>query len=79
MNKVTIDPGLRSKLNSLDSEVEFCDERGDTLGYFVPVELHDEYLCAWARSQVSEEELEEARRQSGGRPLAEILARLERK
>lgn len=76
MNKVTLDPELRSKLDDLDSEFEVCDESGKTLGYYVPAERHRRLLYALARSQVSDEELTEARRQSGGRSLAEIVADL---
>ena len=35
-------------------------------------------LYEWAKAQVTEAELEEARRQTGGRPLAAILADLEK-
>ena len=77
MNKVTIDESLHAKLGSLSSEVEVCDESGQTVGYFVPADWHDDLLYAWAKAQVTDEELERARRQVGGQALADILARLE--
>ena len=34
MNKVIIDDEFRTKLNGLDTQAEFCDRAGDTLGHF---------------------------------------------
>jgi hypothetical protein len=78
MSKVTLDQSLRAKLNNLDRQVEFCDESGRTVGYYVPADRHRELLYAWAKSQFTDEELKKARKQPGGRPLEEILARLEK-
>lgn len=76
MNKVTLDGAGRLQLDDLDGEVEICDQTGRTVGYYLPVGLRDELLYAWAKSQVSEEELELARQQPGGRSLKEILVDL---
>jgi hypothetical protein len=78
MSKVTLDPSLRAKLNNLDRPVEFCDESGRTVGYYVPADRHRELLYAWAKSQFTDEDLKKAKNQPGGRPLAEILTRLEK-
>ena len=78
MSKVTIDQSLRAKLDNLSAEVEFCDESGRTVGYYVPADWHHELLYAWAKSQFTDEELEKARNQPGGRSLPDILARLEK-
>jgi len=79
MQKVTLDSDLRSKLNNLKTEVEVLDESGHTVGYFLPAEWHRELVYAWAKAQVTLEELEDSRRQPGGRPLKEILADLEKR
>jgi len=76
MNKVIVDQGLRSRLNGLDAQVEFCEDTGQTLGYFVPADVYKEMLFAWADSHLSEEELEQRRQEPGGRTLAEIWQRL---
>lgn len=76
MTRLVLDSAMRSKLIDLDCEVEFCDEAGRTLGYFLPAELHGETLREWAQSEVSEEELERRRNEPGGRTLKEIWARL---
>jgi hypothetical protein len=78
MSKLVLDPALRAKLNNLDSDVEVCDESGNTIGYFLSAEWHHELLYTWAKAQVTDEELEEARRQTGGRPLEDILKDLEK-
>jgi hypothetical protein len=88
MQKITLDPALRARLNDLKSEVEVCDESGQTVGvcdesgqtvgYFLPAEWHLKLLYAWAKAEVTEEELEQARRETGGSSLDEIMARLQR-
>jgi hypothetical protein len=77
MSRVMLDESLRAKLNNLHAEVEFCDEAGRTVGYFVPADWHRELLYAWAKAQFTHQELETARKQHGGRSLTDILARLE--
>lgn len=76
MSRVILDPQLRSKLNGLNEQVEICDEAGKTLGHFVPESLYREFLVAWSRSNLSDEELERRRREPRGRTLAEIWKEL---
>ena len=78
MGKVVLDSTMRSKLADLRYEIELCDESGTTVGYFVPPEWHRE-LYAWANTLVSDEELERAAQEPGGRTLAEIMADLEKR
>jgi len=54
MNKIVLDTVLRSKLNNLDTEAEFCDEAGQTVGFFLPARRHRQLLYAWAKAQVSD-------------------------
>jgi hypothetical protein len=72
MGKIIVDDSLRSKLNGLDQELEFCDETGRKLGQFLPTEQYRALLNAWASAVFSEEELKRAEIETGGRPLAEI-------
>jgi hypothetical protein len=72
MSKLTLDAGLKSKLNGLNEPMELCDEGGTTVGHFLPEETYREYLYAWLKAQVSDEEVEELRQQTGGRTLPEI-------
>lgn len=72
MNKVILDDALRAKLDGLASGLELCDEAGRTVGHVVPPDLHRDMFVVWARAQITEKELEAARNEPGGRPLAEI-------
>jgi hypothetical protein len=78
MTKVIVDDTLRSKLDGLDTEVELCDEAGRTLGHFVPADFYKALLYAWLNAQVTDEELERASQEPGGRPLADIWKSLGR-
>jgi hypothetical protein len=73
MDKVTLDQGLREKLNGLDHTIEVCDESGRTVGHFVPDAAYRKLVYAWLNAQVTDEELERASQERGrGRTLAEI-------
>jgi hypothetical protein len=81
MSKVILDAATQAKLNGLNQELELCDEAGKRLGYFLPDDLYAHLMCAIAKAEVTDEELEEARRdyqQNGGLTTAEVLAHLER-
>jgi hypothetical protein len=47
------------------------------VGFFLPAEQHHRLLYAWARAQVTDEEIQSAKAEKGGRTLKEILADLE--
>lgn len=80
MTKLTLDADLRSKLNGLDEPVEVCDERGQTVGHFLPSPLYDGlfYAALSAESPHSKEELRRRHQETEGRPLAEIWRELGR-
>jgi hypothetical protein len=75
--KLTIDQEMRGKLLDLNQRLELCDESGRLLGYFNPVV--DPSMYESVDSQVSAEELDRRSREGGGRPLADILADLEKR
>jgi hypothetical protein len=73
MNKVIVDEELRAKLNGSITNVELCDPSGRVVAYIVSP---DEYLSlryVKARERYTDAEIEELRKQSGGRPLADVL------
>lgn len=76
MNTITVDTSMRSRLDNLDSPLQFCDESGERLGYFVPAAEHHRSLYELAQAALSDEDLAEARRQIGGSTTEELLARL---
>jgi hypothetical protein len=69
-----LDPELRARLNGLDEEVEIRDEAGITVGHYVPEGIYRKmlYAAVEAACPYSKDELERMRRETGGRPLAEI-------
>jgi hypothetical protein len=68
MDRIIVGDTLRTELVGLNGPVEFVDNAGVPLGQFLPrfVKLADDG-CPY-----SEAELEQARAEHGGRPLAEI-------
>jgi hypothetical protein len=72
MSRVILNPQLRSQLNGLTEQVEFCDESGNTVGHFIPEPLYRELLVAWSKANLSEAELARRRSEPRGRTLAEI-------
>lgn len=76
MVKVTIDNSLREQLDLLHEEAQLCDETGRTIGYYLPESLRHRMLYNWARTEVSDAELDQARDEPGGATLAEIWQRL---
>ena len=77
MTTVQIDAVLQAQLHELSEPMEFCDEQGRRLGYFIPVEEVDAETWEWARNAFSDEDIERARREPGGYTLQEILDELE--
>ena len=78
MNVVMLDPDLKGKFNGLNEDLAIHDEAGQPVGHFVPIEQYRKMYVAWLMSTCpyTEEELEDARRQTGGKSWAEIKARL---
>lgn len=75
MEKLIPDVATLAKLTALEHSVEFCDQSGRTIGWFLPVGAgadYEGYECP-----LSSEELERIEREGGGRPLAGILRDLE--
>ena len=76
MTKLIVDAGLRARLNGLNDLLELCDESGHTLGYFHPTVEAAGTQSADVRSPFTEEEVERRRQKRAGRPLSEILEKL---
>lgn len=79
MHKAVLDATMRSKLGNLDAQIELCDENGRSVGFFLPAALHERLCYEWAKAAFTDEELQRARRESGGRTTAEVLHRLKKK
>jgi hypothetical protein len=79
MSRIILDAELRAKLNGLSEPLELCDEGGKTLGHYLPEVVYNKMLYALAEAQrppLSEEEIEQRRKETGGSSLAEIWKRL---
>lgn len=76
MNSITLTDDLKAKLDGLKETVEVRDEIGRVVGQFVPQKVYMKLLYAWAKTAVTNEELEEARKAGPGQPLDEVLKRL---
>ncbi len=76
MSKVIVDPMLSSKLNGLNTHIQFCDASGKTLGFFIPLEEYEKLVIEWAKLRYPAAELERIAQEPGERTTAEVLARL---
>jgi len=72
MTKVIVDEELRTRLNGLTG-VELCDSSGRALGYVISPDEYQKLLYARARERHTDAEIEALRKQTGGRPLHDIL------
>jgi hypothetical protein len=75
MSITITDPALLAQFAAASGAVELRDPSGQVIGTLVrPGERNPR-----VKSPISDEEFEEARKQTGGRPLADILRDLEEK
>jgi hypothetical protein len=77
MTEVVLDQATLAKLRRAQELVKVRDEHGSVVGYFHPVLNASDY--EGLEPPMSEEEIERRLREPGGRPLAEILADLEKR
>jgi hypothetical protein len=75
---VVIDADLRARLRGLNMPLELLDETGHVLGHFTPAFRPADADELMKSCPYSEEELEQFRREPGGRTLAEIWKSLGR-
>lgn len=78
MPYVVLDAPTLQKLGRLESFVEVRDETGKVLGWFAPC-VDGMQLPKALRPKISQEEIERRSREGGGRPLADIMADLEKR
>ena len=72
MSKIVVDAELGAKLAQAEGMLEICDPSGQILGVFHPVPWPPGVKSLKDLSPYSDEEIEEFRKQPGGRPLREI-------
>lgn len=76
MTQITVDATTGAKFSEVVDHSEIRDEAGRLLGYFWPSQSS---LYESIEVPFTEEELDEAEREGGGRPLADILHDLEQR
>jgi hypothetical protein len=79
MDKIVLDSAVAGQLANAKVHVPICDPSGHTVGYFIPAAEHDREVYQWAKSQISEEELDRRATEPGGRTTEEILKDLQRR
>ncbi len=77
MSKVILNPPLLAQLAAIKEQADLCAPDGKVIGRFIPAS-HTEQ-ADWGRPQIPEEELQRRLKAGGGRPLAEIMADLEKR
>jgi hypothetical protein len=78
MQSVVADEVLRSRLGDLSKEIEVRDESGRLLGRYLPERPAMTREELMATCPFTEEDLERARREPGGKTLGEIWRELGR-
>ena len=73
MNRVTVDPETRTRLQNLDKELEIYDEAGTKLGIFLPTDPDEAAIYEWARNEFTDEEIDAARSEKGRVTTQELL------
>lgn len=71
--QIIVDSHMRAQLAGLNGPVSICDDAGNVLGIFAPNPPDYSKI----KIPYTEEELDAARKETGGRPLADILRDLE--
>ena len=72
MSKIVVDAELGAKLAEAAGMLEVCDPSGRILGSFYPIPWPPGAKSLKDLSPYSDEEIEEFRKEKGGRPLREI-------
>lgn len=78
MRKVILDQATKAKLFDLAEMLEFCDEDGQTIGYYSPAVSQDKSIYEDLEVPFTEEEAQRLLKQPPGRPLRDILKDLEK-
>jgi hypothetical protein len=76
VTKIVLDKPTMDRLGGLQNPLVICDETGLVRGHFIP--SVDPELYRTVQVPFTEEELDSAEKEEGGRPLADILKDLGR-
>jgi hypothetical protein len=76
MAAIHLDPQAKGQFAGLTHQTLVCDDAGKPLGFFLPIDVYKKLVYQDVDVPFSEEELERRRREQGGLPLAQLLARV---
>ena len=79
MTKILLDDAVLDKFAELTEYAELCDKSGKIVGYFSPVDEHNDELYANFKPPCDDEELDRREREPGGRSLADFWQQLDPK
>lgn len=74
MTRILVDANLARQLKESAQTVELCDPNGEPFGQFIPKKGPSKIVVPF-----TEEEIQASKDKPGGRPLADILADLEKR
>jgi hypothetical protein len=77
MQEIVVEPALGDKLGEISSQVILCDSSGRALGFFSPIPGRPRVDELQLEPPLSIAETEELRKVRNGKPLDDILKRLE--
>ena len=76
MQRMVLDSSFRDLLVKAGGHLQLCDDVGQIIGYFVPVSEHDTAVYKWVREQITDDELQRRKEESGALSTADVLSRL---
>jgi hypothetical protein len=76
---LVVDADTATGLRKAQGRIELCDGSGRTLGYFYPANGENGVTGEDREGPFTREQLEQFRKEPGGKPLSEILNRLRSK
>jgi hypothetical protein len=77
MSIIILDPSLLAQLDAIKEQADLCAPDGKVIGRFIPASRAEQADQGGPR--ITEEELQRRLQAGGGRPLAEIVADLEKR
>ena len=75
-DKFALDAGAAHALRGFREQVELTDPAGERVGYFIPAREDSDESYEWVGAQITDEELDRRRQETGARTTAEVLKRL---
>ncbi len=73
MSRIIADEALKARFKGFSEHLEIRDESGRLLGFFLPGPVHDPEVYAWAKANITEEEVELARQSPEWFTTGEVL------